>query len=316
VVDLTATTQACYRNAVEQHLLRRFATHRLDTISPDDLAALVRELRGEGLAATIVIVVGVVNRIYRDAARRLGWARTNPISLLLPSEPPKPGQSAKRRLFEGHELEQTIAAAGEPYGTLFTLAAVTGARVSELLALKWANIRISDLEDAEVEFACQVDRHGNVGPTKTDGSVRTVPIPAELAAILSRHKDRSRFSGPQDFVFSTRTGRRLGQRNVARVLAHAQLNAVDRDGRPTFPVLHERNELGEPVSGAPRCAALDAWLRPHRGQPGLAGGRERRRGGIPPRPSRRQRDEGRLRARALGRSPPDDASVTDGRRVP
>jgi integrase len=233
---------------VEQDLMRRFATHRLDRISPDDLAALVRELHAEGLAeSTIVIVVGVVNRIYRYAARRLGWAGTNPVSLLLPSERPKPGQTAKRRLFESDELEQTIAAAGEPYGTLFTLAALTGAGVSELLALRWANVRIADLEEADVEFACQVDRHGNVRPTKTDGSVRTVPIPAELAAILARHKERWRFGKPEDFVFSTCTGRPLGQRNVARALRHAQRNAVDRDGRPTFPVLHKRNELGESV---------------------------------------------------------------------
>jgi len=249
VVDLRATTQACYRNAVEQHLMRRFATHRLDTISPDDLAALVRELRGEGLAeSTIVIVIGVTNRIYRYAARRLGWAGSNPVSLLLPSERPKPGRSAKRRLFEGGELEQTIAAVGKPYSTLFTLAALTGARVSELLALRWANVRISDLEDAEVEFAFQVDRHGNLGPTKTAGSVRTVPIPRELAAILSRHKERSKFTGSQEFVFSTCTGRPLGQRNVVRALRQAQQNAVDLDGRPTFPILHERNEVGEPVS--------------------------------------------------------------------
>jgi integrase len=249
VVDLRATTQACYRNAVEQHLMRHFATHRLDRISPDDLAALVRELRGEGLAeSTIVIVVGVVNRIYRYAARRLGWTGTNPVSLLLPSERPKPGQTAKRRLFEKDELEQTIAAASEPYGTLFTLAALTGARVSELLGLRWANVRISDPEDAEVEFTCQVDRHGNVRPTKTDGSVRTVPIPGELAAILTRHTERSRFTGPQDFVFVTCTGRPLGQRNVARALRNAQMKAADPHGRPTFPALHERDELGEPVS--------------------------------------------------------------------
>jgi len=248
VVGLRATTQACYRNAVEQHLIRRFDTHRLDRISPDDLAALVRELRTDGLAeSTIVIVVGVVNRIYRYAARRLGWTGTNPVSLLLPSERPKPGQSTKRRLFERGELEQTIAAAGEPYSTLFTLAALTGARVSELLALRWANVSISDPEEAEVEFACQVDRRGNVRPTKTDGSVRTVPIPGELAAILSRHKDRARYSNPQDFVFCTCTGRPLGQRNVARALRQAQEKAIDGDGGPTFPVLRERGELGEPV---------------------------------------------------------------------
>jgi integrase len=229
--------------------MRRFATHRVDTITPDDVAALVRTLRADGLAeSTIVIVVGVVNRIYRYAARRLGWAGTNPVSLLLPSERPKPGQSAKRRLFERGELEQTIAAAGEPYRTLFTLAALTGARVSELLGLRWANVRMSDLEDADVKFASQVDRHGNVQPTKTDCSLRTVPIPRELAAILSGHKERSKFTGSHDFVFSTCTGRPLGQRNVARALRQAQQNAVDLDGRFAFPILHERTEIGEPVS--------------------------------------------------------------------
>jgi integrase len=49
-------------------------------------------------------------------------------------------------------------------------------------------------------------------------------------------------------VFSTWTGRPLGSANVARALRHAQQKAVDRDGRPTFPVLHECNELGEPVA--------------------------------------------------------------------
>ncbi len=34
-----------------------------------------------------------------------------------------------------------------------------------------------------IEFAAQVDRHGNLGPTKTEGSARTVPIPRQLADI-------------------------------------------------------------------------------------------------------------------------------------
>jgi integrase len=224
VVDLRPATQDCYRNAVNQHLLPRYAACRLDAITPEDLARLVRELRTDGLAeSTIVIVIGVTNRIYRYAARRLGWSGVNPVSLMLPSERPKPSQGVRRRLFEAGELEQTIAAAEEPYRALFTLAALTGGRLSELLGLRWASVRISDLDDAQIEFACQVDRRGNVRPTKTDGSARTVPIPRELALILVRHHQRSTFVSPQDFVFSTRTGRPLGQRNVARVLRSAQL---------------------------------------------------------------------------------------------
>jgi integrase len=248
VVDLRPATQACYRNAVEQHLLHCLGARRLDAITPDDLAGLVRELRARGLAeSTIVIVIGVTNRIYRYAARRLGWAGVNPVSLLLSSERPKPSQGRRRRVFEGGELEQTISAAEEPYRALFTVAALTGARLSELLALRWANIRIDSVEDAEIEFAHQVDRHGKLGPTKTDGSARTVPIPHQLARVLADQKQRSIFVSPSDFVFATRSGRPFGQRNIGRALRRAQKNATDRDGRPTFPVLHAVDQEGHPM---------------------------------------------------------------------
>jgi integrase len=248
VVDLRPATRACYRNAVENHLRQRFGARRLDAIGPDDLADAVRELRAHGLAeSTIVIVVGVTNRIYRYAARRLGWAGVNPVSLMLSSERPKPSQDKRRRLFERGELEQTLAAAAEPYRTLFTVAALTGARLSELLGLRWADVRIDDVEDAEIEFAHQVDRQGNLAPTKTDGSARTVPIPRQLARILFEHQQRSTFISPDDFVFTTRSGRPFGQRNIARALRAAQFKAVDPNADPTFPILHATDRHGQPV---------------------------------------------------------------------
>jgi integrase len=248
VVDLRPATRDCYRNALHQHLLPRLATRRLDAIGPDQLAELVRELRTDGLAeSTIVIVIGVTNRVYRYAARRLGWNGANPVSLMLPSERPKPSHDVRRRIFQGTELEQTISAANEPYCTLFTIAALTGARLSELLALRWSDARISVVTDAELQFASQVDRHGNLRPTKTDGSARTVPIPSELARIIAGHRQRSTYVDPDDFVFATRTGRPLGQRNIARALRIAQTNARNENGNPTFPVLHQRDDRGRPV---------------------------------------------------------------------
>jgi integrase len=248
VCDLRARTQECYRNAVHQHLLPALGRRRLDSVSPDDLALLVRELRHGSLSeSSIVIVIGVTNRIYRYAARRLGWSGINPVSLLLPSERPKPSQAKRRRIFEGRELEQTIAATSEPFRTLFTLAALSGARLSELLALTWADVRLDDPDDAEVEFGWQVDRYGNRQPTKTDGSARTIPIPKELASILARHKLASPYSGSHNFVFCTRTGRPFGQRNVIRALREAQRRAVNEHGNPTFPELHQRDSDGRPV---------------------------------------------------------------------
>jgi hypothetical protein len=114
VLDLRPRTQECYRNAVQHNLMPAIGRRRLDAISPDDLAHLVRQLRSCGLSeSSIVIVIGVANRIYRYAARRLGGSGSNPVSLMLPSARPKPSQRKSRLIFEGRELEQTIAAAEE-----------------------------------------------------------------------------------------------------------------------------------------------------------------------------------------------------------
>lgn len=248
VTDLRETTRAGYRNAVDRYLRPRFQTRRLDSIGPDDVVVMVRELRETGLSeSTCAYAVATLGRVYRYAARRLSWAGQDPTALLLRSERPKVSQTTPRAIFEGEQIAQTIAASPEPWRTIFITAALTGARVSELCGLTWANVTLSDLDEAEIDFAQQVDRQGNPQPTKTDGSTRTIPIPRDLATLLAAHKLRSRFSADGDYVFATSTGRPQSQRNVSRALRAAQRRAVTPDGLPTFPVLHERDERGRPV---------------------------------------------------------------------
>lgn len=171
VADLRETTQVKYRCMVNHHLRLRFEGRRLDAVNADDLARLVRELRAEGMSeATIAVLLGVVGAIYKFAARRLAWSGTIPATLMLRSERPKVSRTKRRPIFTGEQLEQTIAAAHEPYRTLFTVAALTGARISELCALTWADVRIDDPDDGEIEFGWQVDRHGHRRPTKWSGS--------------------------------------------------------------------------------------------------------------------------------------------------
>ncbi len=118
VLDLRETTQAKYRTIVNEHLRARFGARRLDAIVADDLARLVREMRTEGKSeATIAVVLGVVGQIYKFAGRRLGWKGTIPTTLMLPSERPKVSLAKRRPIFTGEQLEQTIAAAHEPFRT-------------------------------------------------------------------------------------------------------------------------------------------------------------------------------------------------------
>jgi integrase len=143
VLDLRPATQAGYRSAVEQHLKPRFGVHRLDSITADDLAGLVRAMRERGKSeATIHDVLGTASRIYKFAARRLAFAGLNPTALMLPSERPKVSLAKRRPIFTPEQIEQAPAAATEPYRTLFTVAALTGARVSELCGLTWADVRL------------------------------------------------------------------------------------------------------------------------------------------------------------------------------
>lgn len=65
--------------------------------------------------------------------------------------------------------------------------------------------------------------------------------------MLLEHKARSEHTGPRSFVFATRTGRAISQRNALRALHRAQERARKPDGTPTFPQLFARDERGHLV---------------------------------------------------------------------
>jgi hypothetical protein len=126
VAELRPATRAIYRNAIETHLRPRWGRRRLDGITVDDIAALIRELRREGKAEwTISGVVKAAGRVFAFARRRMSWHGENPVRGLEDGERPKTSAAARRRIYVGDELAQTLAAANEPYRTLFALASVT-----------------------------------------------------------------------------------------------------------------------------------------------------------------------------------------------
>jgi integrase len=249
VADLRPATRAGYKNSVENHLRPRFGGRRLNRITADDWAALVVELRKTGKAeSTIASILTAGRRIYKYAARRMNWHGVQTLALLESGERPKTVAAAKHRLFTDQELAQTLAAAREPFKTLFVFAATTGARVSECLGLVWADIDLVGLDRASVSFEFQASRQGGVRvELKTEESKRVVELPKFLARMLAAHKIKSAYSQPDAFVFCTRSGRPLGQRNVSRALRRAQTTARGADGKPTFPILHQVDADGEPV---------------------------------------------------------------------
>ncbi|HEX8101635.1 MAG TPA: hypothetical protein VF533_03415 [Solirubrobacteraceae bacterium] len=100
---------------------------------------------------------------------------------------------------------------------------------------------------ATVSFAFQLDRSGERVELKTEESKRTVELPRAMALLLAEHRLRSPRSGDSAFVFCTRSGRAISQRNAVRELRHAQERARDSEGKPTFRCLFLRDDRGELV---------------------------------------------------------------------
>ena len=248
VSGLRPGTIAIYESAVRLHLNPRWGRRKLDSIKVSDATTLVRELREDGYAEwSIAGVLKAASRVFRFSQRHLNWRGSNPIAELENGERAKVSQTPRRRIFSSDELSQTLKASGENFRTLFVFASITGARLSECLGLVWADLHLSDLDVAEVSFEYQADRKGERHELKTETSRRTIELPRQLAAMLVGHRLRQLGGNEHAFVFATKSGRPLGQRNVLRELRRAMKSATDDYGRPTFSILHERDERGKAI---------------------------------------------------------------------
>ena len=239
--QLRSTTQAVYGSSLKR-LRDRFGRMRLSDIAPADVAAFVTAQQRAGFKGwTIKGQLSVLSAVFKYAGRHLGFASTNPLTLLERQEKPDTEDERPKRVLTPDELSRLLSAVDEPYRTIFELTAETGARLGETLGLVWGEI---DFDRATVTFTHQLDRNGRRVALKTRRSRRCLEVTPALISKLRTHRLASVRSGPHDFVFTTRNGtphdhRNIGGRVLARAVKRAGLEAVERDGvivehAPTF----------------------------------------------------------------------------------
>jgi len=183
----------------------------------------------------------VLSSIYQYAARHLGFAGVNPVSVLDRVERPSLDDERDKRVLTAQELQRLVAAVDEPYRLVFEFAAETGARLGETLGVLWRDV---ELDESTVTFTHQLARRAQHVALKTKRSRRCIEIPPGLVAKLRKAKLASAHGGPHDFVFTTRAGtphdhRNIGGRVLARAVKRAGLESIEHNGQTTpAPTFH------------------------------------------------------------------------------
>jgi integrase len=240
VVKLRPATQSAY-GASLKHIRAHWRDARLDDITVGDVARFVSDMEMRGYRGwTIKGALTVLGRIFEHAARHGGWHGVNPVRGLERDERPRSDQREKR-ILSSDELDKLISAVDPEHRLLFAFAAATGARLGEVLGIRWHAI---DFREGTAHVSHQLDGRGDYVPLKTTRSRRTIELPLSLVNELRAHRVASPHSGDHDYVFASRAGSGLDHRNIGgRVLKRAVLRAALgdelRDGQivkhaPTF----------------------------------------------------------------------------------
>ena len=136
----------------------------------------------------------LMSALFNHAIRH-EWTERNPIRFVR--------QSAKREtapdVLTAEEIRSLLAELDGPYYVMTFLAAVSGLRVSELLALKWSDVNFAAGEiHLNRAIVCQ-----HVGPLKTETSQKPIPMDGGLSALLLDWRGRCPYNQDQDYVFAS-----------------------------------------------------------------------------------------------------------------
>ena len=115
---------------------------------------------------------------------------------------------------------------------LLLTVSLTGLRASELRGLRWRDI---GLREAELSVRQRADRFNQLGPPKSEASVRTIPIPPPALSALKEWKLKCPPNNG-DLVFPTSAGNIEHHSNMLRNLAPVMITAglVDGKGEPKY----------------------------------------------------------------------------------
>jgi integrase len=212
-----------YGSLLRQHLASRFGALLISKLKPAHLRSLLAETRqrrkargesAEPMSPRSRQALYIALQQLQKHALAEKWIAA---PFLDGVEKPRVDRRAEARVrvWTSEEAKTFLATARQKTPQvydLFVFMLELGPRIGECLALRW---RFVDLAEGTVTIAATLDKHGDLGPPKTQASYRTLHLSPRLLRLL-RERAETSGAGSDDWVFPSTTGGPLQQDNLRR----------------------------------------------------------------------------------------------------
>jgi integrase len=191
----TKKTKLVYDNNLRNHILPHWGDYPLRRVNSIDVEEWLKTLKMA--PATRTKIRNIMSTVFRHAIR-WGWLgqHENPIALV------RSGSKRKRIpvTLTAREFRTLFDALPERERAIGVICATTGLRISEVLGLKWEDIRF----EAGVANVLRSVVDGSVGPCKTEISQQPVPLDSLTLGELQSWRVVCLYPLDSDWVFASR----------------------------------------------------------------------------------------------------------------
>jgi integrase len=191
------STAVTYRRYLRKWILPRWSSYELQKFTSVAVEDWLHQLAlANGTRAKIR---NIMSAVFRHAIRYgfLPRDQANPMQYVRQSA----ASNVVHTVFTTKQVADLLGHLGEPARTMALLDALTGLRISELLALKWGDI---DFARQQLHVSRAIV-YGVVGQCKSKASQKPVPLVPGLARALRNWKSRTPYTRPEDWVFASAT---------------------------------------------------------------------------------------------------------------
>lgn len=223
-----------YRHRYTLYIKPRVGRINAQQIKRKHALDILDDLRKQGLSTS------TLSAVHRTFARIVSFGKGRDlltVDVALREERIVVENSREVRELTPEEAQNVIEATTGRWRLLVLTAAHTGARVSELLGLTWADF---DKEQGTLSITKQLARDGSFCPPKTRNGRRVIQISEGLRKALIGHRVASEHSGDGDFIFAADTelvGRYgLARRAFSRAITKAGISYDSKAERVSLHV--------------------------------------------------------------------------------